>query len=191
MEPKMGSFTNTFSAEYEQVLVDHVKDLSNRRMPLMKSEFLKLAYNLAEIMKIPYRFNKGSAGKHFYYDFMKIYSDILLRTPEPTSMIGFNKPQVDLFYDNVERLLTQHKFTPSRIYNCVETSVSCMHKHLKVLAPKAIRQVGKLTSAERGKNITFLSCMSTNDDYIPPFFVFLRQRMNERLIRGSLYLAEF
>ncbi|CAG9566689.1 unnamed protein product [Danaus chrysippus] len=63
MKPKLGKFTSTFSAEYEQVLVDHIKDLSNRCMPLMKKEFLKLAYDLAEVMKIPHRFNKekGSA----------------------------------------------------------------------------------------------------------------------------------
>lgn len=144
MKPKLGRFTNTFSEQYEQVLVEHVKDLSNRCMPLMKKEFLKLAYDLAEEMKIPHRFNKekGSAGKHFYYDFMRRHSDISLRTPESTSMmraVGFNKPQVDLFYDNLERLMTQYKFPPSRIYNCDETGVSCVHKHQKVLAPKSIR----------------------------------------------------
>jgi hypothetical protein len=34
-------------------------------MLLMKKEFLKLAYDLAEVMKISHRFNKekGSAGK--------------------------------------------------------------------------------------------------------------------------------
>ncbi|XP_026728373.1 uncharacterized protein LOC113494293 [Trichoplusia ni] len=190
MKPKLGRFTSTFSAEYEQVLVDHIKDLSNRCMPLMKKEFLKLAYDLAETMKIPHRFNKekGSAGKHFYYDFMKKHSDISLRAPESTSMmraVGFNKPQVDIFYDNLEKLMQQYKFTPSRIYNCDETGVSCVHKHQKVLAPKAIRQVGKLTSAERGKNITVLFCMSANGHYIPPFFVFPRQRMNERLMMNA------
>lgn len=190
MKPKLGRFTNTFSAEYEQVLVDHIKDLSNRCMPLMKKEFLKLAYDLAEVMKIPHRFNKekGSAGKHFYYDFMKRHSDISLRTPESTSMmraVGFNKPQVDLFYDNLEKLMKQYKFIPSRIYNCDETGVSCVHKHQKVIAPKAIRQVGKLTSAERGKNITVLFCMSANGHFIPPFFVFPRQRMNERLMMNA------
>ncbi|XP_037293571.1 uncharacterized protein LOC119189035 [Manduca sexta] len=190
MKPKLGRFTNTFSAEYEQVLVDHIKDLSNRCMPLMKKEFLKLAYDLAEVMKIPHRFNKekASAGKHFYYDFMKRHSDISLRAPESSSMmraVGFNKPQVDLFYDNLEKLMKQYKFTPSRIYNCDETGVSCVHKHQKVLAPKAIRQVGKLTSAERGKNITVLFCMSANGHFIPPFFVFPRQRMNERLMMNA------
>lgn len=185
--PKLGRFTNTFSPEYEQVLVNHVKDLSNRCLPLMRKEFLKLAFDLAESMKIPHRFSKdkGTAGKHFYYDFMQRHPDLSLRAPESTSMmraVGFNKPQVDLYYDNLEKLLTQYKFPPSNIYNCDETGVSCVHKHQKVLAPKAARQVGKLTSAERGKNITILFCMSASGHFIPPFFVFPRQRMNDRLM---------
>jgi transposase len=83
LQPKMGRFTNTFSPEYEQVLVEHVKDLANRCMPLMKKEFLKLAYDLAEAMKIPHRFNKEkqTAGKHFYYDFMQRHPYISLRAP--------------------------------------------------------------------------------------------------------------
>lgn len=190
MKPKLGRFTSAFSAEYELVLKDHIKDLSNRCMPFMKNEFLKLAYDIAEFMKIPHRFNieKGCAGKHFYYDFMKRHSDISLRAPESTSMmraVEFNKPQVDLFYDNLEKLMKQCKFTPSRIYNCDETGVSGVHKHQKVLAPKAMRQVGKLTSAERGKNITVLFCMSANGHFIPPFFIFPRQRMNERLMMNA------
>ncbi|CAG4942707.1 unnamed protein product [Colias eurytheme] len=42
-------------------------------LPLTKQEFLKLAYDLAEALKIPHRFNKekGAAGKHFDYDFMQ------------------------------------------------------------------------------------------------------------------------
>ncbi|CAG9562814.1 unnamed protein product [Danaus chrysippus] len=76
MKPKLGKFTSTFSAEYEQVLVDHIKDLSNRCMPLMKKEFLKLAYDLAEVMKIPHRFNKekGSADGHCSHKTLAVIS---------------------------------------------------------------------------------------------------------------------
>ncbi|KAL3268751.1 hypothetical protein HHI36_007853 [Cryptolaemus montrouzieri] len=42
LQPKLGRFINTFTPEYEQLLVDHVKDLSNRCLPLMGQEFLKL-----------------------------------------------------------------------------------------------------------------------------------------------------
>lgn len=87
-------------------------------MPLVKQEFLKLAFDLAEAMKIPHRFNKEkqAAEKHFYYDFMQKHPDISLRAPESTSLmraVGFNKPQVDMFYDNLEKLMTQYKFPPS------------------------------------------------------------------------------
>nr|XP_022913979.1 uncharacterized protein LOC111424602 [Onthophagus taurus] len=133
----MGRFTNTFLPEYKQILVEHVKDLSNRCLPLVKKEFLKLAFDLAEALKIPHRFNKekGVAGKHFYYDFMQKHPDISLKTPESTSMmraVEFNKPQVDLFYDILEKLMTQYKFQPSNIYNYDETGVSCVYKHQKV-----------------------------------------------------------
>lgn len=78
--------------------------------------------------------------------------------------------------------MTKYNFASSKIYNGDETRVSCVHKHQKVLAFKAIRQVGKLTSAERGKNITVLFCMGAHGQFIPPFFVFPRQRMNDRLM---------
>jgi len=187
LKPKLGKFTKTFSSEYEEQLVNHVKDLANRCLPLMKKEFLKLAYDLAVALKLPHRFNteKGIAGKHFYHDFMARHPDLSLRKPESTSLmraVGFNKPQVELFYNNLEKLMNQFNFLPSNIYNCDETGVSCVQKHQKVLAVKSVRQVGKLTSAERGKNITIFFCMSANGYFIPPFFVFPRQKMNKRLM---------
>lgn len=45
---------------------------------------------------------------------------------------------------------------------------------------KILRHVGKLTSAERGKNRTVLFCMSVNVHFILPSFIFSRQRMNDR-----------
>ncbi|XP_021696059.1 uncharacterized protein LOC110675412 [Aedes aegypti] len=112
------------------------------------------------------------------------HPDISLRTPESTSLmraVGFNRPQVDLFYSNLRTLTERYNFRPSNIYNCDETGVTCVQKHLKVLAPKSARQVGKITSAERGKNVTILFCMSATGVYIPPFFVFPRVRMNDHL----------
>ncbi|KAL3267912.1 hypothetical protein HHI36_007050, partial [Cryptolaemus montrouzieri] len=40
MQPKLGRFTNIFTPEYEQLLVVHVKDSSNRCLPLTEQEFL-------------------------------------------------------------------------------------------------------------------------------------------------------
>lgn len=160
-EPKLGRYQPTFERKYEDILVEHVRDLSNRLMPLTKKEFLKLAFQLSESLNLPHRFNRENktAGKDFYYSFMKRHQDLSLRTAESTSImrcVGFNKPQVDRFFGSLSTLLDTYNFKPSHIYNCDETGVTTVQKHSKVLSMKNNRQVGKLTSAERGKNITIL-----------------------------------
>jgi len=110
LQPKLGRFDCTFSDHHAMQLFNHVKELDNRLMPLTRVEFLKLAFDFAEKLKIPHRFNKekGIAGKDFFYSFTKKYPDIVLRTLESTSIsraVGFNKPQVDRFYDLLNQLL--------------------------------------------------------------------------------------
>lgn len=141
LKPVLGRFTKTFSSEYENVLVSHVKDLADRCMPLTKKEFLKLAFDLAVHLKIPHRFNvqKEAAGKHFYYEFMKRHPDLSLRTAESTSLmraVGFNRAQVNLYFINLKSLLDKYNFPPSNVYNCDETGVTTVQKHAKVMAKK-------------------------------------------------------
>lgn len=188
---KRGRFDPTFNEEYEETLVAHLVDMSNRCMPLTRKEFLKLAYDLAEKLKLDHRFNrtKKAAGKHFYYDFIKRHPELSLRKPESTSLmraVGFNRPQVNRFFENLKSVCEKFQFGPSDIYNCDETGVSTVHKQDKVMTLKSNRQVGKLTSAERGKNVTVMFCMSAAGFFIPPLFIFPRQRVNERLMIGTL-----
>jgi hypothetical protein len=77
------------------------------------------------------------AGKDFILAFKKKNPDLALRTPEVTSLIratGFNKPQVDRFYDFLLKLQEQFGFHASQIYNANETGVSTVHKNDKVLS---------------------------------------------------------
>jgi len=57
LQSKLDRFTNTFPLEYENQLINHVKNLANRCLPLMKKKFLKLAYDLAVELKLPHCFN--------------------------------------------------------------------------------------------------------------------------------------
>ncbi|KOC61343.1 hypothetical protein WH47_06020 [Habropoda laboriosa] len=54
----MGRFKKTFTGEFESQLVCYMKDQDAKFMPLSKTEFLKLAYDLAEHLKLPHQFNK-------------------------------------------------------------------------------------------------------------------------------------
>ena len=154
LAPDMGTFRRTLSDEQEEELVAYIKDLDSRLMPLTEKEFGKLAFEFGENLKIAHRFNQQTrtAGKDFYYDFMARHPDLSLTFAEATSVQraeGFNKLQLELFFDKLSELTGKHHFPPSRIFNADETGVSCVHQNVaKVLTVKGKRQVGKLTSGE-------------------------------------------
>lgn len=190
MKPQLGYFKATFNDEYEAQLVEYMKDLDSRLMPLSKSEFLKLAYDLAENLGLKHRFNieKKMAGKDFYISFMKRHPELSYRKPQSTSLmrcVGFNKPQVERFFNQLKTMIEKHKFRPSRIFNADETGVSSVHENEKVITMKGKRQVGKMTSGERGRNVSLMFCMSATGQFIPPLFIFPRVRMNNRLMIGA------
>lgn len=187
-----GTFKRTFDENTEELLYNHVRNLDNQLMPLSKKEFLKLAYQLAENMKIRHRFNKEKkmAGKDFYYEFMSRHQELSLRTAESTSLqraAGFNKAQVSRFFDHLATLIERHNFSPANIFNADETGVSVVHNNtLKVISVKGKKQVGKLTSAERGRNVTILlSINATGDLWVPPLFVFPRARIDQELKKDA------
>ena len=111
-----------------------------------------------------------------------------LRNPEATTLMratGFNKPQVDRFYDLLLQLQEESGFKASQIYNADETEVSTVHTNDKVLSVKGKKkQVGKLTSAERGRNVTVIFSMNVTGHFIPSMFIFPRKKMdkNSRLM---------
>ena len=98
---------------------------------------------------------------------------------------GFNKEAVAGFYQKYRAVLTDGDFTAIRTCNCTETGFSVVAKPVKVLATTGIAQVRKVSSAERGQNITALRCMGAGGMFVPPLFVFARKRMVGPLMHGS------
>lgn len=58
-------------------------------------------------------------------------------------------------------------------------------KMSSVIACKGKRQIGAITSAERGSLITVITCMSAGGTFIPPMLIFPRKNMNENLMKGA------
>ena len=67
-----------------------------------------------------------------------------------------------------------------------ESSVPNMCAAEKVLAPKGQKQIGRLTSAERGQTITVVAAIGASGSYIPPMFIFPRKKMLMPLMNGAL-----
>ncbi|KAK0068382.1 jerky protein [Biomphalaria pfeifferi] len=64
-----------------------------------------------------------------------------------------------------------------KIWNMDETGISTVQKPVKIIGSKGTRQVGSVTSAERGQTVRVLCAMNAAGTYIPPIFIFPRKRM--------------
>ncbi len=69
----------------------------------------------------------------------------------------------------------KYNFRSDRIFNVDETGLTIVQSKIpQVLAVKGSKQIGSLTSAERGSLITIVACMSPAGIFIPPLIIFPR-----------------
>ncbi|KAG6464307.1 hypothetical protein O3G_MSEX014429 [Manduca sexta] len=179
-----------FTEAQELELEDYILKCSKLFYGLTIKKVRKIVFQFAERNKLPHNFDKINklAGKDWYYNFMKRHPRISLRRPEATSLNrinAFNKADVKVFYDNLKDIQNKHHIQPDKIFNVDETSISTVQKNSKILAERGEKQVGKATSAERGSTTTVVCAISAAGQYIPPFFIFKRKRMNALLLKGS------
>ena len=186
----MGRFKAVFDPKFEEELVQYVIEMQQRFYGLSPKQLRRMAFDLAEKNNLKHNFSrvKCSAGKDWSQGFLRRHPELSLRSPEPTSIMratGFNRVQVQKFYGLLRTVMEEHAFQPHRIYNMDETGISSVQKPGKILACKGAKQVGKLTSAERGQNVTVVCSMSAAGTYIPPAFIFPRKKMSEVLLNGA------
>lgn len=175
-----------FSEDQERALVKHITKLANIFYGITPLELRRLSYKFAVKNNIKHTFDheKKLAGEDWLKLFLRRNSTISLRKPEGTSLnrvSAFNKIEVETFFENVTKVLEKYKFPESRIFNVDETGISTVQKPSKILASKGQKQVGYAISWERGKTVTVTCAMSALGQYVPPMFIFPRQRMNLQL----------
>lgn len=184
----LGRFRTVFDDKFQDELVSHILQMQQMFYGLTSKDVCKLAFDLAEKEGLDHPFNKekGLAGRDWLGKFMKTH-DITLRKPEATSIaraVGFNKPSVDKFYGLLKSELQNFPYQAKNIWNVDESGLTTVHRPQKVLAKKGQKQVGKVTSGERGKNVTIVCSMNATGVYIPPMIIFPRKRLAPALTRG-------
>lgn len=178
------------SPEFEGQLTVHIKEMQRLLFGLTSKDVRRIAFQLAERNRIKHPFSKKTqmAGEDWFLSFCKRHPDLSVRRPEATSInraIGFNVTQVNAFYDVLKTELQKSKIDACRIWNVDESGLTSVHKPPKIVALRGLKQVGKLTSAERGKTITVVCCFNAAGNYIPPAMIFPRKNMVDRLLKGA------
>lgn len=78
-------------------------------------------------------------------------------------------------------LFNRHKFPPNMIYNVDETGVTTVQSPKQVVAEKGKKQVGAITSAERGELVTVVCAINATGNSVPPMFIFPRGQIQRPL----------
>lgn len=152
----------------------------------------KLAYNFtkANNTKCPASWDKWSqAGKTWYYMFMFRHKNMSLWKPQATSLsraTSLNRHNASFFFIKYKELMGKYHFTPENIYNVDESGISTVHTPSKIIAVRGIKQVGSMTSGERGVNTTIIGCINAIGNSIPPAMIFARLHFKQHILKGAL-----
>lgn len=181
-----------FTAEEEGKMASYLLKCAEIYFGLLPIEVRKLAYQCGVQLNAknipPSWYQNNMAGTDWFQNFMRRNAHLSLRTPEATSLsraTSFNKTNVNSFFEIYQRLLQKYQFNASRIWNIDETGVTTVQKPKKIVAARGQKQIGAITSAERGTLVTLACASNAAGNFIPPMFVFPRLKYSEIFIRGG------
>lgn len=184
-----------FTKEQEAEMADQIKFLGKIFYGCTSIQIRKMAYEYAIKNNVKHNFNEdiGMAGKDWFKGFIK-RNNLSVRKAEGTSMnraTAFNKNEVTVFFKLLGDLMEKYKFLPRNIYNVDETGISSVQDPGKIVTQRGQKRVGSITSGERGKTVTAVCAVSATGVYLPPMFIYSRQRHAPALEydgpRGAIY----
>jgi len=195
--PNIGN-KRIFTMEQENLLVDYLKISSKMCYGLTRQQTKKLAFEYAEANTVcPNKWKDSKiASEDWLKGFMNRHKDLAVRKPESTSLsraTSFNKTNVNAFFEKLTSVYNKYNFSPHMIFNADETGCSTVTNPPKVIAERGSKQVGQVTSAERGNLVTTLFFINAVGGFLPPVFIFPRVNYKDIMLTngppGALGLA--
>ncbi|XP_074040581.1 uncharacterized protein [Leptinotarsa decemlineata] len=181
-----------FSDQMEKMLADYLLHCSKMFYGMTPKKCRQIAYQFAEAndVKVPNSWEENQqAGEDWFTGFMKRNSTLSIRKPEATSlarMTAFNKTTVGEFFDKLHEVINRNKYRTSNIFNLDETGVTTVPPVTKVIAQKGEKQIGQVTSRERGELVTQVGIICANGNCLPPVFIFPRARFDKtKMMAGA------
>ena len=183
----LSRFKSVFNDRQESDLAEHIKALCNQYYGLSVVKCRCLAYEFATKNNVNMPDNwarDGKAGVEWMMSFKRRHG-LAIRQPEATSLAratAFNRYVVDQFYDNLATVMDKYKFASKDIFNVDESGC---HTLQKVVTARGQKQVGSITSGERGELVTLVYTVSATGNTIPPMFIFPRVHYRNHFINAA------
>jgi hypothetical protein len=142
-----GRFRKALSDTLEAQLSAYLQEMGSRGFGLTPTQVCKFAFEIADRNHLQNTFNPTARqpGLDWFKAFLLRNPEVSVRAPEATSigrLAGFNQPQVDRFFELLTDVMTQYKFSASRIFNCDESGIPTVPTKLpKVVTSKGARRV--------------------------------------------------
>ena len=161
-----------FNDRQENDLAEHIKALCDQYYGLSVVKCRYLAYEFATKNNVTMPaiwVRDGKAGVEWMMSF-KSRHGLAIRQHEATSLAratAFNRYVVDQFYDNLATVMDKYKFAPKDIFNVDESGCHTVQTPGKVVTARGQKQVGSITSGERGELVTLVYTVSATGNTIP------------------------
>lgn len=185
--------SRVFTPQQELLIVDYTIQAAKMFYGLPRKEVQRMVYQYAiacgsKTIPDAWEANK-MATKDWYYAFMDRHRNLVLKAPEGMSIsriVAFNKVNVETFFKAYTLAMEKYTFTPDRIYNLDESSLSTVMKPVKVVCAKGLPVATQVTR-ERGDTMTFVGIINAVGQSIPPVFIIPGRRWNPAFMRNTIF----
>lgn len=183
--------SQVFSSEMENSLKEYLLTCSQMFYGLTPNNVRKLAYEMAcrNGIQVPEKWNeKQLAGVDWFNCFLKRNPNLAIRNPEATSLAratAFNEHNIKAYFDILEPLIQKTNGGGRIIYNLDESGCATVQRVPRVVSQKGAKQVGQITSRERGELVTICGTVSATGVALPPVFVFPRKIYRDVYMTGA------
>ena len=155
-----------FTPQQELHIVEYTIQAAKMFYGLPMNEVRRMVYHYAKACgstAIPDAWEvEHKATRDWYYAFMDRHPNLVLKAPEGMSIariVAFNKVNVETFFKAYTLAMEKYAFTPDRIYNMDESSLSTVMKPVKVVCARG-QPVATQVTRERGDTMTFVGIIN-------------------------------
>ena len=168
--------------EEEEHLASYLIQMAQMGFGLSRETVMSLAFKIVDATQRKHPFRDQKAGRAWFDGFCRRHPKLSIRSPLPLSYCRARCADADTINDFFGKLGAIYGrlnliSKPMQIYNCDETGVSVVHKPGKVVAEMGRHKVYAVTSAEKGKTHTILTCVSASGHVIPPMMIYPRKQI--------------